>query len=444
MTALLPIGLALSLSTAAGSPLEPARGAVAPTTPAASRTGGEQAREERDVAALLSGRCRQWAAAPDNPWALAHGMVLDGRDFRTRDGRPAAEAIIAGFLRQAPWLAGSTRPPPHGEGSAQVRLTPGTGAAVEKPPRADDAPPPLVTTGAAPGRLYFEPRTADGTPVEPHPALQVKTLLRAGYRLSHRFDAAWGPVTVRALVEQVQRDHRPALTTSPEGAWALDALSLAHQPGDTFRDGTGARVFVDAVMREALATLEAAQADLAEGMRAGRPEVPKRKQGIYAHPCGGLHYFQAVAGWARHASVRKAWRARLDTQVEVLLYRLDSEGRQYEAALASLPEAYRLPLLVQMLKFQGHLLETLGRYRDDTGWRPTPVQRKTVERARTALEDTVRRLDAAGAFDELSAIAAQQPQLALDLVGDTCHAAHGEALWRVPPLSAPGAPAPRR
>ncbi|WP_226993927.1 hypothetical protein [Myxococcus hansupus] len=372
---------------------------AAPATAQAERAvdvqGDSQARRG-DVLALLSLRCRQWAAAPENPWALAHGMVLDGRAFRTRDGQPAADTVIAGFLRRTP------------------------------------------------ERLFFEPRTADGTPVEPHPALQVKTLLRSGYRLSHQFKASWGPVTVRDLVAQVQRDHRPALAASPEGAWALDALSLAHKPGDTFLDGTGTRVHVDAVMREALATLEAAQAELAEGMRAGRPEVPKRKQGIYAHPCGGLHYFQAVAGWARHARVRKAWRERLDTQVDVLLYRLDSEGRQYEAALASMPAAYRLPLLVQMLKFQGHLLETLGRYRDDTGWRPTPAQQRTVERARTALETTVRRLNAAGAFDGLPAIAAQQPQLALDLVGDTCHAAHGEALWRAPPLSAPSAPAPRR
>jgi hypothetical protein len=82
-----------------------------------------------------------------------------------------------------------------------------------------------------------------------------------------------------------------------------------------------------------------------------------------------------------------------------------------------------------MLKFHGHLLETLGRYRDDTGWRPTPAQRETVERARTYLEGTVRRLEQLGAFNELPAIAARERQLALDLVGDTCHAAHGEALW---------------
>ncbi|MCP3142546.1 hypothetical protein [Pyxidicoccus xibeiensis] len=308
-------------------------------------------------------------------------MVLDGRDFRARDGRLAAEVIVSDFLRRSP-----------------------------------DGDP------------FFDAFAPDGTPVEPHPALLVKTLLLSGHPPSHRFPAAWGPVTTRELVEDLKRGFTPSQATSPEGAWTLDALSQALKPGANFRGATGATVRFDAVMETALSTLEAAHAELAVGMKARRPEVPKRGQGIYAHPCGGLHYFQAVAGWARHPTVRKAWRKRLDAQVDVLLYRLDSETRQYETALASAP-AHRLRLLVQMLKFQGHLLETLGRYRDDTGWRPTAAQLQTVERARMYLEGTVRRLAEAGAFRDLPALAARERQLALDLLGDTCHAAHAEALW---------------
>ncbi|WP_338052910.1 hypothetical protein [Pyxidicoccus trucidator] len=339
-------------------------------------------------------------------------MALDGRRFRARDGRLAADVVISDFLRRTPLS----------RDSAPEAGSPGTRASA---PAAHGA----GSAGASrPGDLFFDAYAPDGTPVEPHPALHVKTLLLAGHPLSQRFNAAWGPVTLRELVEDLKRDFRPALATSPEGAWTLDALSLALKPGATFRDAAGATVRFDTVMETALATLEAAHAELAAGLKARRPEVPKRRQGIYAHPCGGLHYFQAVAGWARHPSVRKAWRKRLDAQVDVLLYRLDSETRQYESALAAAP-AYRLQVLVQMLKFHGHLLETLGRYRDDTGWRPTADQRQTVERARTYLEGTVRRLDEAGAFKDLEALAARERQLALDLVGDTCHAAHGEALW---------------
>ena len=57
---------------------------------------------------------------------------------------------------------------------------------------------------------------------------------------------------------------------------------------------------------------------------AGQPLVPKRKQGIYSHSCGGLHLVQAVLGWARFAEVKKAWGARFDLQVALLFYRLDS------------------------------------------------------------------------------------------------------------------------
>ena len=339
-----------------------------------------------NASAVLHAQCRTHAADPRNPWALAHGMDLDGKAFRTRDGRPAADAIVAGFLRRDAADAGR------------------------------------------PARLSFDAFAPDGTPVEPHPALQVKTFLLAGHPLAHAFPAAWGPVTLRELVASLQQDFRPALATSPEGAWALDALSHVLKPGGSFQNGAGETVRIDAVMDAALGTLEAANAQLAAGMKAGHPQVPKNKQGIYAHPCGGFHFFQAVAGWARFPSVRKAWGARLDAQVDVLVYRLGSEGRQYEAALVAAP-AFRVPVLVQMVKFYGHWLEALGRYRDETGWKPTPAQARAVEEARAALEHATLRLEATGAFRDTAALAVKEPQLALDLVGDACHAARGWDLW---------------
>jgi hypothetical protein len=329
--------------------------------------------------------CRTQAADPRNPWALAHGITLEGRGFRARDGRLAADVIVSDFLRR------------------------------------DEAP--------GERGLYFEPFTPDGTPVEPHPALQVKTLVLAGFPLSRKFQVAWGPVTLGALVEDLERDFRAELALSPEGAWTLDALGHVLAPGATFQNGAGETVHFDAVMDEALAALERAHAELAAGMKAGLPQVPKQKQGIYTHPCGGLHFFQAVASWARHPAVRKAWGERLDTQVDVLVYRLGSEARQYEAALAEAPP-YRLLLLSQSLKFYGHFLETLGRYRRENGWSPTARQQQAVTRAHQLLEATVRRLGEAGAFQGMEAIAKQQPQLYLDLVGDACHAAHGLEEWK--------------
>jgi hypothetical protein len=352
-------------------------GLAAATPPAAASSTAEQ----------LRAVCRAQAANPRNPWALAHGITLEGKGFKARDGRLAADIIIAGFLKR------------------------------------DPAP-----TGLG---LYFEPATAKGVPVEPHPALQVKTLVLAGFPLSHTFQATWGPVKLGALVEDLQRDFRADMASSPESAWALDALGQVLRPGATFRNGAGETVRFDAVMDEALATLERAHEELATGMKEGLAQVLKQKQGIYAHPCGGLHYFQAVGSWARYASVRKAWGGRMDAQVEVLIYRLSSEARQYEAALAQAPQ-HRLSLLAQSLKFYGHFLETLGRYKRETGWTPTPEQRQAITRAHQLLEATVRRLEEAGAFRNMKELEWRLPQLYSDLLGDACHAANGLAEWAPP------------
>lgn len=348
---------------------------------AAAPAGAPPAPSTSDV---LHAQCRTYAADVKNPWALAHGMTQEGRAFKARDGRAAADVIVSDFLRR----------------------------------------------DAAPGGkgLYFDAFAPDGTPVEPHTALQVKTLVNAGYPLTQSFKASWGPVTLGALVEDLQGDFRPEWATQPDGAWALDTLTRVLAPGATFQNRAGQTVRVDAVMDAALATLEKDQAELAAGMKAGLPEVPKRKQGIYTHPCGGFHFFQAVASWARHPAVRKAWGGRLDAQLAVLFYRVDSESRQYEAALAAAPQ-YKLQLLTQMLKFHGHFLETVGRYRQENGWRPSPAQQATVDKARAKLDAAVRQLQELGAFKSMDTLAKQQHQVYLDLIGDACHAAHGMDFW---------------
>src|SRR5688500_19006643 len=72
---------------------------------------------------LLHAQCRRYASEPRNPWALAHGIALDGRAFKAKDGREAADVIVSDFLRR------------------------------------DEAP-------GGKG-LYFDAFAADGTPVEP-------------------------------------------------------------------------------------------------------------------------------------------------------------------------------------------------------------------------------------------------------------------------------------
>ncbi len=329
---------------------------------------------------VLGDWCREAAADPLNPWALAHGLAFERRAFRARDGRLAADVIVSDFLQRDP--------------------------------------------------LHFAATTPEGTPVEPHPHLMAKSLLLAGFPLSHVFRTPSGPVPLRAILATVSRDFRPEGALSPQGAWMLDALAHSLPVSGAFTPGEGPAVHIGPLMDDALALLEREEADLLAGMKAGLPQVPKRKQGLYAHPCGGLHLVQAVLTHARHPAVRAAWGARLDTQVDLLFYRLGSEARQYDAALAATPPAERLPVLVQRVKFYGHWLETLGRYRDETGWKPTPAQLQSLQHAGALLDGAVRRLDASGAWRTREALKAARSPLFLDLTGDTCHAARGWHDWR--------------
>ena len=140
--------------------------------------------------ALLREQCLAGAADPRNPWALAHGLLVEGRTFKARDGRSAARVIVSDFLQR--------------EGSGP------------------DA------------NLFFASALPDGTPIEPHPQLLLKTLLLSGHAPSEVFRASWGPLPLRSLVEDLTRDFRREAALSPHGAWTLDALSHGLTSGASF------------------------------------------------------------------------------------------------------------------------------------------------------------------------------------------------------------------
>jgi hypothetical protein len=333
-----------------------------------------------DTHQRLHEHCLLQAADVTNPWALAHGMCAMGASFMAADGRLAAEVIAADFARP---------------------------------------------------NLTFERYGSDGTPIEPHPALLTKTLVQAGMPLTRTFKTKSGPVTVGQLVKAVERDFVLPAPGADWGsvAWQIDVLSTVHKPGDTWAQADGGVMAIDAVMSAALEALERSNAELGAAMDKGLPQLQKRKQGIYAHPCGGLHFVQAVLSWARHSNVKKAWAARVDRQLSILMYRLDSERGQYDAALQQAP-GLALQLLVQMLKFYGHFLETTGRLKREKIWVPSLRQKEAVMRATALLDSTVRQLDERKAFDSMSTLKTSQRQVYLDLIGDSCHAAHGLDEWR--------------
>lgn len=341
--------------------------------------------------ALLD-QCLVHAADPKNPWALAHGMTAFGATFLANDGRKASEVITRDFL------------------SRNV----------------------LPDGGPGSGNTYgFTRYSVDKTPVEPHSNLITKTFVLAKVPMSTALPTAWGKVTVQQLVDSVQRGFRHVPASEEywrDVPWTLDLFSQTLKPGSTIATEAGP-VSLDTVMDDALTALEKQQADLADGLAKNLPEVPKRKQGIYAHPCGGLHFIQAVLGWSRFPEVKKKWGPRLDAQIAVLFYRLESERRQYEAALQQAPQ-FRLQIFTQQVKFYGHFLETTGRLKKETGWKPSRDQQLAVNKAAALLDATVTSLEGIKAFSSMETIRGAQPQVFLDLIGDSCHAANGLNLWK--------------
>lgn len=341
----------------------------------------------------LRDQCQSYAADPKNPWALAHGITGLGKDFVASDGRLARNVIVEDFLL--------------------------------KNQSSDGGPGP----GSPWGFLKYGP---DGTPIEPHTNLLTKTFVLAGVKPQVSFKTrAKETVTLAQLVEAVKAGFRHVPASDEywkDVGWTLDLLGHSLEPGPKAK--VGATDF-NLVMNDALDYLEKAQAEIQAGMEKGLPQVPKRKQGIYAHSCGGLHLVQAVFTWARFAPVKKAWGPRLDKQIDVLFYRLDSERQQYDEALKQAPQ-YELQILTQMVKFYGHFLETTARLKDENRWKPNAQQTLAINRAKALLDAALRRLDEKKTFspERMSEIRATQRQVYLDLIGDACHAAHGWEGWK--------------
>lgn len=346
---------------------------------------------------VLRTHCLLHAADPKNAWALAHGIKTLGASYLAGDGRRAVEVMVGDFLEREA----------------------------------------LPDGGVKPGGLWGYAKYAkDGTPIEPHSNLNTKALVgEAHLPLTTRFKTAWGQVTLAQLVANAKRGFRH-VPQHPDYwrdvGWTLDLLAHTEKPGARWATPEGTAIVLDQVFDDALAELERATAELRQGLEAHAPQVDKRKQGVYAHACGGLHFVQGVLAWAAHPAVRKRWGARVDGQIAVHFYRLESERRQYDAAyqqaVTRAPQ-YKLPLLVQQVKFYGHWLETAGRFRD-FGWRPSPAQQQEVLRAKAYLDVAVRELERSQALEQMPTLQVQQPQVYLDLIGDSCHAAHGLEAWR--------------
>ncbi|MBK6686979.1 MAG: hypothetical protein IPG45_21100 [Deltaproteobacteria bacterium] len=322
------------------------------------------------------------AIDPANPWALAHGLAAYGPDFKAKNGRLAVD-VIADFLETKKF------------GDRTV--------------------------------YFFPEKTKDGTPVEPHPSMITKKMIEAGVPMSRVFKPKGkGKVTLEQLIRD--RELEFTIPTTPEGwrtfAWSFTDF-LKTREGQPNIEAAAGPLDINDLSRRALFELEAETDFLLTLMKDARPDLlQKKKQGIYAHTCGGFHFVQAVLLGAKRIDDPEIL-ARARRQLDIARFRFDGERRIYQAMIRSQPQ-YRLLLLVQELKFYGHLLETFGFARQWGVSEGSPEEETFVAEVAADLADTVRELESA--FQTQDEIKAKLPQTYYDLIGDGCHAIRGVRL----------------
>ncbi|MBI2377527.1 MAG: hypothetical protein HYV07_26230 [Deltaproteobacteria bacterium] len=330
---------------------------------------------------LLSAWVKPGAADPTVPWAMTHGLVGFGPGLTTSDGRSVVDYLVVEYSER--------------------------------------------TNIAGKPRTTFPPRTFANEPLEPHENIILKTLVEVGVPMDHEFSMKDGPkVTLDALIDEIA----PVITVPVDegewrqAAWTVSLLLQAREP--TFRIGADANkpATVKDLGLAAIFQLESQQRFLEDLMAAGHPEkVEKKKQGIFGHPCGGMHLIQAAVLAAAKLG-DPALVARAQRQLDVMLFRYSAEKAIYEDAFRRAPE-YALVLKIQELKFYGHMLETLALAAKWGVLPVTPELRASAMELTRQVVLTVAQLEPA--YKDLDTIRRKQKQSYLDLIGDGCHAIRG-------------------
>ncbi len=318
---------------------------------------------------------RTYATRPDDPWAMAHGVLAMGREFKVGGGRRAVDSLLEHYLAEIP--ANGTR--------------------------------------------------ALGFPleVEVHPTMFLaEALLGPGVPLDHGFTHQGSRRTLQDVVEGAHLLFRPTWATAHPNRlpWSVIALTRTTSPvRQRWENAWGEPVDLDAVVEIALEMLERASIPIAQAMRQGRPLTAQAP--VHSFTCGGTHMIYSLLTAVRQGYTGRDRLARMREQVTLLVWRLSADLDlidQFYRARAGENGASWWELDTK-LKLLGHAEECLALAEKQGLVILTPTQ----QAQRRAAVVTVRRLLAELEAQGLEGAQALNAELFRQLVGDTCHARHG-------------------
>ncbi len=323
-----------------------------------------------------------------DPWALAHALLALGPDLELPGGASAVDHLFSEFALES--------------ASHDVSL-------VRFPRKAS--------------------RDGATVKVEPHTDLLLKVLTEIGVRLDrpvtvegveHRVGDLWQQSVLKTWLDS--RTGESSFDSPNDMPWGMQGIA-AHAPEGLAWTAEGRDMSLDDLANLLVHVLTEESSELLTAMQTGG-SFQKRGQGIFKYTCGGAHLLQGAAFVVARGFGEEATRKKVALQGPLAIFRLPRELEIYAELLARSPQ-HELVLMAQQLKFTGHWLESVHKMAAMGLFAPDPAQQEVMAQATQALIASVVALKAKGALDNLSSIRTQNPQLYLDLVGDSAHAIHG-------------------
>lgn len=335
---------------------------------------------------VLSNVVETYAGDPENPWAIGHGILARGTEFRLTDGREAIPHLFAAYAE--PRTAGT--------------LT-----------------------------LVGFPKSRGKIRVEPHTDLLLKNMGEAGVSPDATFATPAGTVPIADLYRYtvlksylVADKNKSSFDGPNDLPWGLQAIAQWAPTSEMqwiALDGTP--MDLDYLTSFVLAVVTQESAFMFDAMNKGKA-FDRQGQGIFNYTCGGAHLVQGATYAVARGFGTERDRKVLEAHVPLLFYRLPIELGIYDEAMKRNPK-FRTQLLVQRMKFLGHWLESVAKMEAMGIFTPDEDQQRKIEGAAQNLTLAVDALQKTGAFDDLPGLRKKNEQLYLDIVGDGSHAIRG-------------------